>query len=62
VTTRCIKGDTAYARLVRHHGLSVLLVTMSECGVLLVRRGHPEEPLPLRGEPLAVLEVSFVGE
>ncbi len=35
--------------LISHYGLEVVLVTMSRDGVLLVRRGEPEDPLPRRG-------------
>lgn len=43
----------AAAKLVEHYGLSVVMVTMSELGVLLVRRGEPTDPLPLSGQPAA---------
>ena len=36
-------------KLIKHYGICVLLVTMSEAGVLIVRQGHPDEPLPLAG-------------
>ena len=36
-------------QLISHYGLQVVLVTLSECGVLLVRRGSPRHPLPARG-------------
>ena len=36
-------------KLIKHYGISVLLVTMSEAGVLIVRQGHPDAPLPLAG-------------
>ena len=36
-------------KLIAHYGISVLLVTMSEAGVLLVRQGLPDAPLPLAG-------------
>ena len=39
----------ATARLLEHYGISVVMVTLSECGVLVVRRGPPSAPLPLRG-------------
>ena len=40
------------SKLIAHYGISVLLVTMSEAGVLLVRQGLPDAPLPLSGQPL----------
>ena len=43
----------AAAHLVDHYDLSVVMVTMSELGVLLVRRGGPEDPLPRSGRPAA---------
>ena len=36
-------------KLIAHYGISVLLVTMSEAGVLIVRQGLPDAPLPLAG-------------
>jgi len=36
-------------KLITHYGISVLLVTMSEAGVLIVRQGLPDAPLPLAG-------------
>ena len=33
-------------KLITHYGISVLLVTMSEAGVLIVRQGLPDAPLP----------------
>ena len=36
-------------KLITHYGISVLLVTMSEAGVLVVRQGLPDAPLPLAG-------------
>ena len=40
---------SAAGKLITHYGISVLLVTMSEAGVLIVRQGHPDAPLPLAG-------------
>jgi len=34
-------------KLMEQHGLSVMMVTLSAQGVLLVRKGHPDDPLPL---------------
>ena len=36
-------------QLITHYGLQVVLVTLSECGLVLVRRGSPEDPLPTKG-------------
>ena len=44
------------SKLIAHYGISVLLVTMSEAGVLLVRQGLPDAPLPLSGQPLMLQE------
>jgi len=40
------------SKLIAYYGISVLLVTMSEAGVLLVRQGLPDAPLPLSGQSL----------
>ena len=49
-------------KLITHYGISVLLVTMSEAGVLIVRQGLPDAPLPLAGrvDPLLDSPVSAV--
>ena len=39
----------ATKQLISHYGLQVVLVTLSECGVVLVRKGRPSHPLPTRG-------------
>ncbi len=38
-----------FCSLVSHYGLEVVLVRMSRDGVLLVRRGEPEDLLPRMG-------------
>ena len=38
----------ATRQLISHYGLQVVLVTLSECGVVLVRKGRPSQPLPSR--------------
>ena len=54
VTATSEKSDVARiateaVKLISHYGISVLLATMSEAGVLLVRQDLPEAPLPLAG-------------
>ena len=54
VTATSEKSDvtriaTEAVKLISHYGISVLLATMSEAGVLLVRQDLPEAPLPLAG-------------
>ena len=39
----------ATKQLISHYGLQVVLVTLSDCGVVLVRKGRPTHPLPTRG-------------
>ena len=46
------------AKLITHYGISVLLVTVSEVGVLIVRQGLPDAPLPLAGRGLPTLDTS----
>ena len=43
-------------KLIAHYGVSVLLVTMSEAGVLIVRQGLPDAPLPLAGRVYPCLD------
>ena len=38
----------ATRQLISHYDLQVVLVTLSECGVVLVRKGRPSDPLPSR--------------
>ena len=38
----------AAAKVLEHYSLCVIMVTLSECGVVVVRRGLPEDPLPTR--------------
>jgi len=44
-----LEVGAAAAKLVEEYGLSVVLVTLSECGVIVVRRGQPTDPLPRKG-------------
>jgi len=41
--------SAAAIQLLKHYKLSVILVTLSECGVVLVRTGQHTSPLPVRG-------------
>merc|ERR1719334_2876346 len=42
--------DIAFAarKLLIHYNLKVILVTLSECGVIIVRLGQPTDPLPTK--------------
>lgn len=47
-------------RLMDHHGLSVMMITLSAEGVLLVRRGLPDDPLPLSPKSSMSTRISAV--
>jgi len=47
-------------RLMEHHGLSVMMITLSAEGVLLVRRGLPDDPLPLSSKSSKSTSISAV--
>merc|ERR1719334_2143456 len=42
----------AARKLLIHYNLKVILVTLSECGVIIVRLGQPKDPLPTKLIPV----------
>ena len=48
IKLRIAEVGVATRQLLEHYNLQVILVTLSEHGVVLVRRGRPEDPLPTK--------------
>lgn len=60
VKLRIAEVGVATRQLLEHYNIRVILVTLSEHGVVLVRRGRPEEPLPTKTSMTQGSEVSGV--
>ena len=60
VKLRIAEVGVATKQLLEHYNIRVILVTLSEHGVVLVRRGRPEEPLPTKTSMTQGADVSGV--